>query len=66
MRESKLEKGIVVKIAGKTMKARSGPLRGIASILVFVNTDIWPIKEKITNAARRPHNTVNKEITYEL
>lgn len=56
--DNKLEKGIFVRTAGNTMNARSGPLRGISAIGIFVMTDIYPIKLKITIDARNPQRTV--------
>lgn len=56
--ERKLEKGIVVNIAGNTINVRSGPFNGSSSILIFVSSEIWHINVKNITEANNPHITV--------
>lgn len=61
-----LENGINVRTAGKTTNARSGPESGISFIGIPDKCDIWPIKLKMTNEARKPHKIVNSGTTTEV
>jgi len=65
MTAQKLEKGRVVKTAGKTIKTRSGPLRGNWSRVLPLIRLMLPIYEKTTNAESRPHIIVKIGISKE-
>lgn len=63
MIDSRFEKGMRVRTAGKTTKARSGPARGISEMGIPVFTDIYPMKLNTTIDERNPHITVSEGIT---
>lgn len=57
--DSKLEKGMTVSTAGKTIKARSGPASGMLEIGMFTRFDMYPMKLKMTSDARIPQEAVS-------